>query len=324
MHIELDYQLDLSQRLEWAHNIDWDSKQYKEKQLELIADYILYADKPTPKKESKYVKSKCTPRGLRPIAQENAASTPTVEYTNPRPVMHTEDPVIQSYTRSLENLKQIEQKTKEKDKWKVRRWIIEHRLDMGLANQLLHAPIKAANTYVALEPPFLDELVDLTNSFHVAKFIDLYSQLRQSEESRMWVKWVEEAIIDKTPLYDWQFHLLIRRIDGANQITVGRELGELYGKIVTPSTMSQALRTIYRQISITAEKELFAFFNRDNPLEWQTCQRCGESKMKKYDFYPSKPHVCKVCLTGRRTIKGNMKYKNTKEEQEAQSIRPIK
>lgn len=310
MHIKLDYTFNLAQRLEWAKNINWDEANYKPKEIELIADYILYADKPTPKKTSKYVKPKTIPRGTNPIESHTA---PVAEYTNPRPIMHKDDPIIQQYQQSIEDLKLAEEKVPEDEKWKVRRWRLEHSLDMGLANTLLYPTMRSIPTYSKLVPPNVDELVDLTNSFHIAKLIDLYSQLRQSEDSKLWIQWIEYGIIDKTPLYDWQMHLLIRRIDGTNQITIGRELGELYGKIVTPSTISQALRTIYRQISITAEKELYAFFNKDNPKAWRTCRRCGEKKLIEYDFYPSKPHICKVCVTGKTTIKGNMKYSTTKK-----------
>lgn len=290
--MELDYNLNLQQRIDHSHTLPLDT--YSPIELELVANYILYADKPTPKPESKYTHAKCTPSGL---LQEQEETPKTSTYTKPKPIIHEENIYIAQYKQSIEYLKQLEQQVPQTEKWKVRKWRIEHNLDMGTANAQLYPTLSLRGTPTPIQTVDLDLFVDLTNSFHLSKVLQFYSQLRQSEDSKMWIEYVDN-IIEQTPLYDWQKHLLVRRIDGAKQITIGRELGEYFGKIVTPSTMSQALRTMYRQIAIAAEKELFAFYNRHNSTAWRTCKICGEKKLIQYDFYKSKPTICKVCNKG--------------------------
>lgn len=308
MHINLDYTYSLAQRLNWAH--EQNLQCYNPRELELITDYILHADKASPKVESKYVNPKETPKGLK---LESNGVPQVSHFTKPKPIIHYEDEYIKQYTDSIDWLTQLETQVQPQEAWKVRRWKIEHRLDMGIANSILHPTIPHAKTFEKIHSIDIEPWIDLSNSFHVSKLVEFYSQLKESTESQLFMQWFDDAILAHTPLYPWQEHLLKQRIEGVRQITIGRELGELYGKIVTPSTMSQALRTIYRQIAITAEKELFAHHNRDNPAAWRTCRRCGEKKMIEYDFYPSKPNTCKVCASGKTTIKGNMKYATTKE-----------
>lgn len=286
---QLDYTLELPQRINLIKSLPLHT--YKSTELELLANYILYKDKQIPKEKNKYVASK-----TKPHANLEVLEKPKTQYTKPRPFIHTEDFYIKQYNESIEILKSQLSKAPEESQWKIKQWIIQHRLDMGIANSLLYPTINFTSSIILKEPIDLDEIVDLTNSFHISKLLSLYSHLRQSEDSKMWIDWIDRNIIEKTPLFDWQRHLLIRYIDGANQITIGRELGEYFGKIVTPSTISQALRTIYRQIAITAEKELFAFYNANNPAEWRTCKSCGEKKLIKYEYYSSKPKICKQCL----------------------------
>ena len=296
MSLSLDYTLNLTQRLDWAHSANLHA--YSPVELELIANYILYADKPkTTSSPNKYTQSKCKPAGL--LQDEENLHELNSTYTKPRPIIHLEDEFISQYTQSIAWLKLVEEQIAPEFKWRIRKWRIEHNLDMGTANAQLYPTMSLHSGLNSMVEIDLDTYVDLTNSFHVSKVLQFYSQLRQSEHSKLWMEWVDE-IIEKTPMYPWQKHLLVRRIDGAKQITIGRELGEYFGKIVSPSTMSQALRTMYRQIAIAAEKEVWAFYNKDNEKEWRVCKKCGEKKLVKYDFYESKPYVCKQCAKGVR------------------------
>lgn len=292
MHLQLDYTMSLSERLNYAHTLPLD--QCSPSELELVANYILYKDKSTPKAESKFTHSKTVSLGT--VEQENQL---TGTYTKPKPVLHKEDPYIQQYLEAIDSLNEHLHTNKETvdntSAWKLRRWKLEHNLDMGTANAILYPTLSLRPTYSPSPELDIDEIIDLTNSFHISKLIEFYSQLRQSDSSKIWVEWIEDNIIEKTPMYPWQKHLLMRRIDGTKQVTIGRELGEFFGKIVSPSTMSQTMRSLYRQIAITAEKELFAYHNRNNPTAWRICKHCGEKKLVKFDFYESKPHICKQC-----------------------------
>lgn len=299
MHIKLDYDLNLAQRLQWADELDWEELDLKPRELELITDYILHADEKAAKQPSKYVKPKCNPAGL--VIEQDAP--PAGTYLYPRPELHTEDPVIAAYIESIEMLKVLETRVEPENAWKIRRWRLEHSLDMGLANSTRFPTFNTTPTFSSYAPIELDNNIDLTNSFHIAKLVDFYSQLKQSDSSALWINWVETNVIEKADLFPWQKHLLIRRIDGTNQLTIGRELGEFFGKIVTPSTMSQALRTIYRQIAIAAERELYIFYIKDYDPAWKVCRKCGTRKLIQYDYFPSKPNICKVCATTKKGAK---------------------
>lgn len=302
MHINLNYDLDLQQRIDYAHSLPLN--QYNEKELELIANYILYMDKSTPKSPSKHVKNKTQPATNEQLNQHKDVTNQLPKYTKPRPIIHTDDPTIQQYEEVIKWLSDIvASQPNHPDIWKLKKWKLQHNLDMGLANTLLY-PTNDPNTGFPSYPELdLDELVDLTNSFHISKLIEFYSDLRQSEQSKLWVEWIERNIIDKTPMYDWQRHLLVRRIDKMKQISIAVELAEKFGKIVTPSTMSQTMRSLYRQIAITAERELYAYHVRDYPAAWRKCSHCGELKLIKFDFYTGRS-TCKQC--GKLKRKGKM------------------
>lgn len=293
MHINLDYDLDLEQRLEFAHNLNLDL--YKSKELELIANYILYMDNDIPKSASKHVKSRTQCATNEQLSQQKEITNNMPKYTNPKPIMHTENPIIEQYADVIAWLNQIiTNNPNHPDLWKLKKWKLQHNLDMGIVNSLLYPMPSSPSGFAPYPDIDLDQYIDLTNSFHIAKLIEFYSELRQSDEHKLWIEWIEQNIIEKTAMYDWQKHLLKRRIDKTKQVTIGRELGEFFGKIVTPSTMSQAMRTLYRQIAITAERELYAYNMRDYLPAWKKCKHCGEMKLIKFDFYEGKS-TCKQC-----------------------------
>lgn len=295
-HIELDYNLNLSQRLDHVNSMDL--TQFNERELEFLADYILHLDKELPKQPSKHIHEKTQPAPNDILNAHKQIKSPPI-YTKPKPIMHTSHPIIQQYIQSIAWLsKTIATNPTHPDNWKLKRWRLQHNLDMGLANAALYPTSKPGGDFTPLVDINLDEFVDLTNSFHVAKLIDIYSDLRQSDQSNLWIQWIEDEIIEKTPLYDWQKHLLKRRIDKVKQITIAVELAKNFNKVITPSTMSQAMRTIYRQIAITAERELYAFNVRQYEPAWRICHRCKKRKLIQYDYYPSKPNTCKQCLSG--------------------------
>lgn len=299
--LNLDYDANLQQRLTIAHNLPLTKCNPHE--LELIANYILYEDSKSNKPKSKFAKSKSTPHAN----IEEIEAQPTSKFTKPKPELHKENPYIQQYETTIDWLRDIIASTPQHPElWKLKQWKIIHSMDMGIANSLLYPKMELRPTFTSTAPIDIDEHIDLTNSFHISKLIDNYSLLRQSEHSKLWIEWVEKNIIDKTPMYDWQRHLLIRRIDKMRQVSIAVELAEKFGKIVTPSTMSQTMRTLYRQIAITAEKELYAYHMRNYKPAWRYCPHCGEWKLREFDFYKSKT-MCKQCLKERSAANGKSK-----------------
>lgn len=288
----LDYSLDTSERLELVSNLPLHT--YSQSQLEHIANYLLH-----------YTKEKDTTQKFRketslPLTTDNPP-TPT-NYTKPKPHIHKENPYIQQYIQAVDTLKTLENNlpATHPDQWRLRKWRIEHNMDKGTANSLLYPTPHLNPTWTTLVLPPLDTLVDLTNSFHISKLLLHYSRLYADDEWRLWLNWISTEIIDKADLAPWQLHLITRRIDGVNQITIGRELGEFYGRVVTPSSISQNLRTIYRKIADRAKRLELQWEERNNPGAWRYCHSCKEHKLVVLDFYSSKPNTCKKCILEQR------------------------
>lgn len=119
--------------------------------------------------------------------------------------------------------------------------------------------------YAPTQPPHpidISPLIDLTNPFHIKQILKLYSQLKQSPESWEFMEYFDQ-ICTKANLHPWQEHILLRQIDGVNQITIGIELAQQFNKPITPSYLSQAKRTIYRKIAKAAANHALKFKRKD-------------------------------------------------------------
>lgn len=123
--------------------------------------------------------------------------------------------------------------------------------------------------------PFLQ--ISLANSQHVRAIFQHYSALAQSDNpDTKYLLWHLDHAVEQSGLQPWQQHLLLRRVDGAPQVTIGGELARQFGKFLSPSGMSNHMAGIYKQIARTAQLLQTKHNDRKDPTKWRKCRKCGE------------------------------------------------
>lgn len=281
----LDYSLPNSERL--AHIQSLDLSHPTPYQLELYANYLLGGAKP--------VTPKPTHVELNQADQQTTPTNPQLNH--PRQTIDWNHPIMEPYKLGIDQLKALEQAetTNTKRAYQLRKWRLETQLDAGTLWKSYRNQIQITPAQTPITPINLEDHVDLTNSFHVKHVMAHYSRLKQSEnqQTQFFMDWVD-YVLERAPLSDWQEHLLRRRVDGVNHVTIGVELANMFGKETTPSGMSQVLRTIYRAVAKTALQLEREWEERNNPLAWRTCKVCGERKLVEFGFY-GQERKCKVC-----------------------------
>ena len=288
--MELDYALDTTES-RIAHINTLNLSHYTPYQLEIIANYLLYFTKqksPTPKTPSTKTTELSEP-----------INVSTSRYTNPKPEIDWNCPHLQPLYQAREIITQLEQAEitlngKTKYAYFLRHWRIELSMDSTHINNAYHSTLPPAKDYIPHSPIEVEDTIDFTNSFHIKQLILHYSALRQSPDSKFTIEYLDQ-IIENTPFQPWQKHLLVRRIDGVNQITIGRELAEDFGKIISPSYMSTAMRTIYTRIAKTAKQLQLEHENRNNPSCWKECPTCHRILYNNKYYWYAKRKACKEC-----------------------------
>ena len=286
--MELDYTLTTTkQRLDLLNKIPLTN--LTATQLELCADYLLYTHKPQTKKIATNPKHT-------PLDPSIIQPTPQFKYTNPKPKVDWSNPLLTTIKQSIEQLDIILcGSTDAYTQYKLRQWKIELRKDAYSIQELMYPFIRSNADYLPLSPPEIEDYIDFTNSYHIKHIITYYSQLRQSTFSKFTIEYFDE-IVEYAKLLPWEKHLLIRRIDGANQISIGIELAQQFDKIVSPSYMSQAMRAIYQKIAKAAEQKQLEHKYRDDTSHWKWCPSCNQLKLNNsYNFQKNKKQ-CKRCL----------------------------
>jgi predicted SprT family Zn-dependent metalloprotease len=123
----------------------------------------------------------------------------------------------------------------------------------------------------------MDLLIEYNNPFHIKHLIAHYSFMRQLDEYKPIIEYFDQ-IVEATPLKLWQKYLLVGRIEGVSQTTLAVQIAQVYGKILSPSYMSQVMRNIYSKIAEQAEIEYEKFLHMHQSWAWETCGTCGCKK----------------------------------------------
>jgi len=287
--------------------------QLSPKLLELCADYVLHEDSnPNINKESKFnnqLQSKFTE-----LTEE--VTPKQAKYTNPKQEIDYAHPSLAAIKEAKETLSdkidrlQSDEPSIETSKqlYLLRKWKLELSLDAGLIWKFVKPTIVAKNTVLQFHQIDIENEMyglDWSNPFHIKQVVRWYAKLRQSDQS-VDSMWYFEFLVDNAPLKSWQRHLLIRKLDGADQITIGCELNTLFNKTIKPSYLSQALRPIYRIIADFAEVHRLQIELAKCPNSWQLCQKCKQKKLKhRYYFYNSSK-TCKICTKRQKEEKDGL------------------
>lgn len=274
--------------------------------LEYYASYILYADNAPTNTTNSTIDIDL----MADILAE--PTTPTVAYSNPKPAPpNWNSPELISRHQSIGRIKtKVSQLTAQghlHDAYILRKLARELTIEGGYISSIQPKP------YAPTQPPHpieWDALIDWANPFHIKQIIKLYSSLKQSDHSWEAMDYFD-ALCTKAQLKPWQEYILLRTIDGANQITMGLELNAQFNRAITPSALSQAKRTIYASIAKAAAIHQLEHFHRNNPSMWIECAKCKQCKLKHKHYFhrlecgtkplerASKPlpKICKACST---------------------------
>lgn len=288
--MKLDYSLTTDEeRLNYILSLPLST--YSPSTLEYITNYILYGKQP-----SQNTKDHKTQE----LKETQTQTQIKAQYTNTKLKTKWNLPALQTITESKNIIQTIlNSSTDPQQIAKLKRWkkeLSQDATEIQLSNQ---KPITITPSLIPHTPLNIYEFIDYTNSFHIKQLIIHYSALRQSEHSKYDIFYLDQ-IIDKTPLENWQFHLLARRIDGANQITIGVELAQNFDKIISPTYMSTAMRTIYQKIAKTAKQKQLEFEDMGIPEKWKKCPTCQKILYNNNYYWHTKKKSCKACEKERR------------------------
>ena len=291
-NLKYDYE-----RVEEVKKINLSSKNPYE--LEKLANYILYGKQPTPTKEDDYLPLQET---TKPV---------TTRYTAPRPVIPWHLPELSQLKDTRDFfLSLIKEDTQIPEAAQYRRWARETSQMAALIVESIRPLIKPKSKFPKNSPIEIDDYIDYTNSFHIKQLIMNYSSLRKSEESKFNMDFLDDIIefaFAAGKLEDWQMHMIIRRIDQANGITIGVELGEQYNKAISPSYVSAAMRTVYRTIANAAKQMQYEYRDRNNISKWKKCPMCQKKLHTSKYFWHSKKKHCIQCEKKRKENMGRQK-----------------
>lgn len=277
-------------------------------QLELCANYILY---PTSAKEpilptSKPLSTREDKKNQELLpnlsAQEIIPKKGSNYYTAPKNNINWSHPAlldtanaITALQAKIDKLKTASDMANKLEQYKLKRWLTELRMEARL--RLPEKVIDVHPTRVEPEPIDLQEAgLNWANSFHIKHVVRHYSELRQSGTAK-WDVLYFDYLVEQTPLEPWEKHLFIRYIDGIKATVVARELAENFDKFVSPGYTSKVMRTIWRRIAETAEKEQALLNAANDPSQLRKCPRCGEKyPQNNWLFWRKGQRNCKRCL----------------------------
>lgn len=271
----LDYTLETAEdRCDLIKKLD-ENGLINEKNAEAMANYILHCtEQKTKSAFSASLSQKETPTEMMELAELRAQKN---SYTRPRLKPLWELFPDEKIAAETLKAKAASEDTPSDIAYKMRKWRLELLLDIGTLSQIIRNHIPIYGSFSTPPPVEIELFVDFGNSFHFKQIVNHYAQLKQSEASRHIMEWLD-GVIENTPLKAWQKHLLVGRIEGVAQPTLGVEIAQQYGKILSPSYMSQTMRSIYTKLAEQHEIEIEKFKDANKSWAWEICSECGKKR----------------------------------------------
>ena len=282
--MELDYTLTYDyERL--AHIQSINLSKLNSYELEKVTNYILYGKQPPKPKAHKPIKPSTTPVQHR--------------YTTVRQKIDWEHPALSQLKEAKEIIiSNITPSTPIPEAARYKRWAREISMEARIHLHSYKPPIQISPDPTPHHPIEIDDYIDYTNSFHIKHILLHYSKLRQSTQSYFNILYFDKIVdfaYKHKKLADWQIHLIKRRIDGIQLITIGRELAQEFNRVLSPSYMSQTMRTIYRAIASAAAQLELQYMDRNKPHRWRTCPSCNQTLHTSRYFWYTKRKNCIQC-----------------------------
>lgn len=351
-HIPLDYSItDPKERKKLVDKILMENPNPSKQYLEILSDYIVLAMSKEEKKEKKILtdnrmvtvnKRETSYQGLISKLENGEDGLYHMMSGNDKNIILT--PKVSITERDLAEIaplrrlkddiarwKKLEQDAVGKDRYIIKKTIIELSQDQYIIKNAYRAPIMLQNAIKTehkidfSENYFIDEagniqsdgIVTLLNPQHVSALLCNYN-LFCGDLDEGFLDLVDELnkLIDQTlkENYPFYYDLIWLKIDGIKNADIQRQLNDKHGYTYSVEYISALWRKkIPKLLSEQAqENALLWYYTEVERGKWKRCSRCGEVKLAHSRFFSRNKtasdgwySVCKCCRNKKRLGKTN-------------------
>ena len=236
-----------------------------------------------------------------------------------------EIPALKELRSEIEKVEAMAKAATGKQKFLLKKQVIEMRKDQYVIKGFHHQPIYCMNAIKSFSKldlsenitfnedgiPVSDGLISLFNPKHISALLCHYSKIKQDA----WSKFtsdsyylmesldvvVDRALKDKYPLY---YDLMIYKIDGKTNADIQELLYKAHGVKHSLEYISSLWRNkIPKLIAEQAEEDyLIWYYTTQEKGKWKKCSRCGQIKLAHNRFFSKNKtskdgyySICKCC-----------------------------
>lgn len=342
-YIPLDYSItDPSERKKLVDKILAENPNPSKQYLEILSDYIVLAMSKEEKKEKKILtdnrmvtvnKRETSYQGLVSKLEngedglyhmmggnsKNIILTPKVSITE-RDL--AEIAPLRRIKEDIAHWKKLEQTATSKDRYIIKKAIIELSQDQYVIKNAYRAPVNlqnpikteykidfSENYYIDAEGNIQsDGLVTLLNPQHVSALLCNYNLFKGGNISEDLSDLVKELnkLIDQTlkEKYPFYYDLVWLKIDGIKNVDIRKQLEEKHGFTYSVEYLSALWRKKIPKLLAEQAQEnaLIWYYTEVERGKWKRCSRCGEVKLAHSRFFSRNKtssdgwySVCKCC-----------------------------
>ena len=236
-------------------------------------------------------------------------------------------PGLRELRDSIEQLEESFKTATGKQRFLLKKAIIEQRKQQYMLKGSFYQPISPTNITRSIHEVSLDEKITLApdgeidiegfsflNPDHISAVLCSYSKIKEE----VWDKFtcdayymiidlenlVDKVLKDDYPIY---YDLVIYKIDGKTNEEIQKLLEEQYGVKHSAEYLSSLWRKkIPKMLAETAQKDwLYWYYTMGTKGKWKRCSRCGQIKPAHNMFFSknstSKDHFYSICKDCRNT-----------------------
>ncbi len=258
------------------------------------------------------------------------AASPAI-FKNVKPQITEQDrkniPPLQDMNKFISALAlQMEQETNAKERFRLKRILIEARQDQYAIKECYLRPIKFSPNFTSTEYVFDEDTgyfdekgdyneisintIDFSNPKHIYQLLNHYSGLRQQHydnpnSDMKYILDTLEDLIEITPFEDLFSRVLTRRIDGATYEVIAKEIKDDYGIDFSVSYFSSSfVNYIPKEIAKVYEQEYEDwYYTYAAKGDYKQCNgECKQNKLRSEKYfrkYSKSPDglstICKEC-----------------------------
>lgn len=344
-NLKLDYSIiDAKERKKLVDQILQENPNPSKQYLEILTDYIVLAMNKEEKKEKKILtdnrmvtvnKRETSYQGLVSKLENGEDGLYHMLGGNDKNIILTPkisisqkdidaNPYLLQVRQEIERFKKLEQTAVGKDKYILKKAIIEKSQDQYVIKNSMHQPMYAQkaiksefkidlseNYYIDKNGDIQsDGLVTLLNPAHVSAILCNYTYFKQQNGSidadltdliNELDRLIEQTLKDDYPFY---YDLLWLKIDGVKNADIRTQLNEKHGYTYSVEYLSALWRKKIPKLLAEQAQEnaLLWYYTEKERGHWKRCSRCGEVKLAHSRFFSRNKtssdgwySVCKSC-----------------------------